>query len=107
MTLHVKVTEATYDDVVAELTIECVEVTADEEIFSVRATVDRGSATGIYQYPIYVSKQERANPLGLLRHALNEMPLDHRTMEGDVVYSSSDYPHDPRNERGGPPALAG
>lgn len=101
MTLYVKVTEATYDDVVAELTIECVEITADEEIFSVRATVDRGSATGVYQYPIYVSKQERANPLGILRHALNEMPLDQRTMEGDVVYSRSDYPHP------GPPALGG
>lgn len=103
MTLHVTVTGDfwRHGDQVAVLTIECVEVTADEEIFSVRATVDRGTATGVYQYPIYVSRAERANPLGILRHALNEMPLDNLVMEGEVVDSSSDSP-DP-----GPPALDG
>lgn len=90
---------------VAELTIELVETTADEEIFTVRASVDRGSATGIYQYPIYVSKQERANPLGLLRHAVNEMPSDYQVMDGDVVYSSDGPDRGSGNELGGPPVL--
>lgn len=109
MELRVKVTSKFWstDDVVAELTIELADVTADEELFTVQATVDRGSAIGVYQYPLHVGKQERANPLGILRHALNEMPMDNLVMEGYVVDSSNGSSDDPRDERGGPPALAG
>lgn len=63
------------------------------------ASVDRGPSLGHYRQTVLV--EHNANPLGVLLAALLYLPPEQRVMEGEVVDSSSDYPH------AGPPALDG